>query len=178
MKRANDAVTRSVSEGERSERYGHRSVLKRSPSLTIRVMSGLLLLAALFLPAVAFAQETPLPNKPNLANDQDAIKARYKRFNLTLQQMAEHRADLSDGFVQPGQGIAAIVENQLEGTQRFVHGRIVAVVQGMERFHDFLVDSIQHLRRVDRVVDQLFADVPEGFLDGNRLGRVLANRVQ
>ncbi len=51
--------------------------------------------------AAAFADDAPPPNKPNLANDQDAIRARYKRFNLTLQQMAEilrkqdpERADL------------------------------------------------------------------------------------
>ncbi len=51
---------------------------------------------------VAVCQEpAPPQTKPNLANDQDSIKARYKRFNLTLQQMAEilrkqdpERADL------------------------------------------------------------------------------------
>ena len=50
---------------------------------------------------VAACQEPTPPSKPNLANDQDSIKARYKRFNLTLQQMAEilrkqdpERADL------------------------------------------------------------------------------------
>ncbi len=61
----------------------------------------ILLVAALSVPAVLTAQDAPPPNKPNLANDQDSIKARYKRFNLTLQQMAEilrkqdpERADL------------------------------------------------------------------------------------
>lgn len=56
----------------------------------------------LSLGGISVSQETtPPPNKPNLANDQDSIKARYKRFNLTLQQMAEilrkqdpERADL------------------------------------------------------------------------------------
>ena len=58
----------------------------------------------MLLSAVAFAQDSappPAASKPNLANDQDAIRARYKRFNLTLQQMAEilrkqdpERADL------------------------------------------------------------------------------------
>ncbi len=61
----------------------------------------ILLLTSLVIPAIVSAQEAPPPNKPNLANDQDSIKARYKRFNLTLQQMAEilrkqdpERADL------------------------------------------------------------------------------------
>ncbi len=78
----------------------------------------MLLLAALFVPAVAFAQETPPPNKPSLANDQDAIKARYKRFNLTLQQMAEilrkqdpERADLL--FRALGKSQEARVEDQM-----------------------------------------------------------------
>ena len=60
------------------------------------------LVVALFQIGDAVSQEpTPPPSKPNLANDQDAIRARYKRFNLTLQQMAEilrkqdpERADL------------------------------------------------------------------------------------
>ncbi len=62
----------------------------------------IVILLTLLLPAISFAQETaPPPSKPNLVNDQDAIRARYKRFNLTLQQMAEilrkqdpERADL------------------------------------------------------------------------------------
>ncbi len=70
------------------------------------------LLLAMLLPSIALTQDAAPPNaappaaapaasKPNLANDQDAIRARYKRFNLTLQQMAEilrkqdpERADL------------------------------------------------------------------------------------
>ncbi len=60
------------------------------------------MIAGLTLIGSAVSQEpTPPPSKPNLANDQDSIKARYKRFNLTLQQMAEilrkqdpERADL------------------------------------------------------------------------------------
>ncbi|MCX7419248.1 MAG: hypothetical protein NT013_06890 [Planctomycetia bacterium] len=61
----------------------------------------------MLLPAIALTQDAAPPNaapaasKPNLANDQDAIRARFKRFNLTLQQMAEilrkqdpERADL------------------------------------------------------------------------------------
>lgn len=60
------------------------------------------LIAGLSLIGSAVSQESaPPPSKPNLANDQDSIKARYKRFNLTLQQMAEilrkqdpERADL------------------------------------------------------------------------------------
>ena len=66
-----------------------------------RLICGLMLAVFLLVPVAIFAQETAPPNKPNLANDQDAIKARYKRFNLTLQQMAEilrkqdpERADL------------------------------------------------------------------------------------
>ena len=62
-------------------------------------------LALLALPLLTVAQDAAPPNaaasKPNLATDQDAIRARYKRFNLTLQQMAEilrkqdpERADL------------------------------------------------------------------------------------
>ncbi len=60
------------------------------------------IIVGLSLIGIAVGQEpTPPPSKPNLANDQDSIKARYKRFNLTLQQMAEilrkqdpERADL------------------------------------------------------------------------------------
>ena len=60
------------------------------------------ILLALALPMAAYSEDAaPAQAKPNLANDQDAIRARYKRFNLTLQQMAEilrnqdpERADL------------------------------------------------------------------------------------
>jgi len=60
------------------------------------------ILLALTLPMAAYSEDAaPAQAKPNLANDQDAIRARYKRFNLTLQQMAEilrkqdpERADL------------------------------------------------------------------------------------
>ena len=60
------------------------------------------ILLALALPMAAYSEDSaPAQAKPNLANDQDAIRARYKRFNLTLQQMAEilrkqdpERADL------------------------------------------------------------------------------------
>ena len=62
--------------------------------------------------------------------------------------------------------------------QRFVDRRIIAGVDRVERLYDFLVNSFQHLRGVDGVVDQFFADVLKGSLDGNGLGRVLANRVQ
>ena len=48
-----------------------------------------------------FPRSSAFSEQAQLANDQDAIKARYKRFNLTLQQMAEilrkqdpERADL------------------------------------------------------------------------------------
>ncbi|RLT05468.1 MAG: hypothetical protein DWI21_12810, partial [Planctomycetota bacterium] len=67
-----------------------------------KLQIAIVLMTAIFVPAVLVAQEAPPPpSKPNLANDQDSIKARYKRFNLTLQQMAEilrkqdpERADL------------------------------------------------------------------------------------
>jgi hypothetical protein len=79
----------------------------------------LLFLVTLFLPAVLNGQETPPPQKPNLANDQDAIKARYKRFNLTLQQMAEilrkqdpERADLL--FRALGKSQETRVEDQMQ----------------------------------------------------------------
>jgi hypothetical protein len=69
---------------------------------------------------VAVGQETqPPPQKPNLANDQDAIKARYKRFNLTLQQMAEilrkqdpERADLL--FRALGKSQETRIEDQMQ----------------------------------------------------------------
>ena len=60
----------------------------------------------------------PPPSKPALANDQDAIRARYKRFNLTLQQMAEilrkqdpERADLL--FRALGKSQETRVEDQM-----------------------------------------------------------------
>lgn len=63
-------------------------------------------------------EPTPPPSKPNLANDQDAIKARYKRFNLTLQQMAEilrkqdpERADLL--FRALGKSQESRIEDQM-----------------------------------------------------------------
>ncbi len=67
-----------------------------------KLQIAIVLMTAIFVPAVLVAREAPPPpSKPNLANDQDSIKARYKRFNLTLQQMAEilrkqdpERADL------------------------------------------------------------------------------------
>src|SRR5262245_54061164 len=68
---------------------------------------------------VVAADETPPPAKPNLASDQDAIKARYKRFNLTLQQMAEilrkqdpERADLL--FRALGKSQETRVEDQMQ----------------------------------------------------------------
>jgi hypothetical protein len=79
----------------------------------------LLLLFTFLSPAVSFSQETPPAQKPNLANDQDAIKARYKRFNLTLQQMAEilrkqdpERADLL--FRALGKSQETRVEDQMQ----------------------------------------------------------------
>src|SRR5712691_9391249 len=77
------------------------------------------LVAVLSLPMIGPAQETALPpNKPNLANDQDAIRARYRRFNLTLQQMAEilrkqdpERADLL--FRALGKSQESRVEDQM-----------------------------------------------------------------
>ena len=63
--------------------------------------------------------QEPTPPKPNLASDQDAIKARYKRFNLTLQQMAEilrkqdpERADLL--FRALGKSQETRVEDQMQ----------------------------------------------------------------
>jgi hypothetical protein len=61
----------------------------------------------------------PTPAKqPELASDQDAIKARYKRFNLTLQQMAEilrkqdpERADLL--FRALGKSQESRIEDQM-----------------------------------------------------------------
>jgi hypothetical protein len=79
-----------------------------------------LLFASLVVPAVLPAQE-PVPasaKQPDLASDQDAIKARYKRFNLTLQQMAEvlrkqdpERADLL--FRALGKSQESRIEDQM-----------------------------------------------------------------
>lgn len=77
-----------------------------------------LLLGLLLIPAANLAQESPPPTKPSLANDQDAIRARYKRFNLTLQQMAEilrkqdpERADLL--FRALGKSQEARIDDQM-----------------------------------------------------------------
>lgn len=100
----------SVPSIARTRRMGHWSLV---------IGCWLLLLATVIsLPSQAAAQEAPPPNKPTLANDQDAIRARYKRFNLTLQQMAEilrkqdpERADLL--FRALGKSQETRVEDQM-----------------------------------------------------------------
>ncbi len=70
-------------------------------------------------PLCLLAQDPPPPaNKPTLAGDQDAIRARYRRFSLTLQQMAEilrkqdpERADLL--FRAIGRSQESRVEDQM-----------------------------------------------------------------
>lgn len=98
MRRTNDNWKMKTGKCKKPERNGSRSIFHFPFSIS---HFSLLLLVAFFVPAVLSAQEAPSPSKPNLANDQDSIKARYKRFNLTLQQMAEilrkqdpERADL------------------------------------------------------------------------------------
>lgn len=111
MTRRNELVSRFAAKPvARRHQIGHWSLI---------IGHWLLLTVTLtVLPSIASAQDAPPPQKPNLANDQDSIKARYKRFNLTLQQMAEilrkqdpERADLL--FRALGKSQESRVEDQM-----------------------------------------------------------------
>ena len=92
--------------------------------------------------------------------------------------MLEHRGDGIEAFVDSRRRIVSLLVGQAEPADRLINTVEVDFVDAAERLDDQILDPLYHLTRVDRIVDQLFQDFFETFLDGPVFAGILADLMQ